>query len=266
MSESTRFDAVDDQVHIQPDQDIDNERRESAVKPRSIRRLVVQVILAVAIVLSLIVLRAYLQPGQPEHGPITAPAGKFELPYPIEPSPAVVPSAAANTVAPAIPGDIPADRVDFTEVESAIDSLIAEQRTLSATVRGVVQQLDATSPQRIQPLVVGLTELADRLSAIETRLDALPVITTKVDELIAIQPKPQATVVKPGRSSSPPFRLVSVDSWGRDAVAVLGIGSETVIKAVGESIAGWEIESVDHGNQRAVVRRGEHRTTLSVGR
>jgi archaellum component FlaC len=151
------------------------------------------------------------------------------------------------------------DVADKDSVERLDKNIHTLEQTLQQTSTLVTKQRDAVARQgssiqevaaRLEQSRALITEYARQVVALKERLATLEAhVGQNSDQLRQIKTKATRK-----RQARPAFQLLSIDQWGdRDSV-VLELQDTTTVAAVGDTRAGWSIQSIQRPNCIGVIR------------
>ncbi|MEN8168121.1 MAG: hypothetical protein ABFR65_11675, partial [Pseudomonadota bacterium] len=151
------------------------------------------------------------------------------------------------------------DVADKGSVERIDENIQTLEQTLQQTSTLVTKQRDAVARQgsSIQEVVTRLeqsraliAEYSSQIDALNQRIATLEAHVGKNSERLR-QIRTKATRKRQAR---PAFQLLSIDQWGDRDSAVLELQDTTTVVAVGDTRAGWSIQSIQRPNCIGVIR------------
>ena len=171
-------------------------------------------------------------------------------------------SPVARPALPVATVPVPAEQVSGEDAETVkrLDAMVLTlQQALDQSSSWVAKQRDAAARQGsgIQEVKVSLEQSRALLTETTRQMDELKARLATLESHVGQnrdrlqQLKTKATRK---RQAGPSFQLLSIDRWGdRDSV-VLGLQDKTTVAAIGDSRAGWSIQSIEPPNCIGVVR------------
>ncbi len=158
------------------------------------------------------------------------------------------------------PGFVDKDSVEKTQsVERLDEKILALEQALHQSSSLITMQRDAVARQgnSIQEVMANLeqsrawvTESARQIDVLKERLATLEAaVGQNSDQLRLIKTKATRQ-----RQARPSFQLLSIDRWGGQDSVVLALQDQTTVAAIGDTRAGWSIQSIDRPNCIGVIR------------